>query len=235
MEVKNPSNKLTDPRLLAIAGMVRPRCVAADIGTDHGYLICHLVGKGISPRGFACDINPGPLAACAKIVTRHGLEDKIILLLTNGLCGLPIEEIDDIVIAGMGGELIADILEAAPKARDSRLRFIIQPMTKTARLRRTLYHMGYAIEREIAVCASGNLYTAMRVIFTGEQVEVDELFALVGLLPEESTPESRALLARTAIRLRKAAHGLASSQALQDREKAARYQKLAAEIEEENS
>ena len=231
MKVKNSSNKLTDPRLLAVAGMVRPGCVVADIGADHGYLICHLVGEGVSPRGFACDINQGPLDACAKTVVRHGLEDKITLLLTDGLHGLPIEKIDDIVIAGMGGELIADILAATPAAQDSRLRFVLQPMTRADRLRSALCRMGYAIEREVAARAGGKLYTAMRVVFTGRSVKVDELFALVGLLPEEGTPESRELLARTANRLRKAARGLATAGTPQEREKAARYQKLAAEIE----
>ena len=232
MKAKNTIYNLTDPRLLAVAGMIRPDCVVADIGTDHGYLICHLVGEGISPRGFACDINAGPLAACAKTVARHGLEARITLLQTDGLRGLPIEEVDDIVIAGMGGELISEILAAAPKTRDSRLRFILQPMTKTPRLRCALYRMGYVIEHEVAVRAGENLYTIMRVIFTGEQVEVDELFALVGLLPGENTPESKELLAKTANRLRKAAKGLAVAQTPQEREKAARYQALADEIDE---
>ena len=222
---------LTDTRLLAIAGMVRRGSVAADIGTDHGHLICHLVGQGISPRGFGCDINLGPLAACAKTVARHGLSDKITLRKTNGLSGLPLEEIDDIIIAGMGGDLIAEILTAAPAARDSRLRFILQPMTKADKLRSSLCRGGYAIEREIAVCEGGNLYTVMQATFTGKSVEADELFALVGLLPKEDTPESRELFAQTVSRLRRAARGLAKAQTAQEREKAVHYQKLADTIE----
>lgn len=232
MKAKNYVSGLTDPRLLAVAGMVRRDSVVADIGADHGHLICHLVGEGISPRGFACDINAGPLAACAKTVARHGLEDKIALLQTDGLRGLPLEEIDDVVIAGMGGELIAEILAAAPATRDGRLRFILQPMTKSSRLRSSLYRMGYALEREVVVRAGGNLYTVMWVSFTGRSVKVDELFALVGLLPEENTPESRELMAQIAERLRKAAQGLSQSQEPQGIEKAASCRSLAAAIEE---
>ena len=226
--------RLSDPRLLAAAGMVRFGSVAADIGADHGYLICHLVREGISPKGFACDINAGPLAACANTVAEQGLEDKITLLQTNGLCGLPLEKVDDIIIAGMGGELIADILAASPAAQDKRLRFILQPMTKSNRLRCALYQMGYALEREIAVRAGGNLYTVMRAVFTGQSVKVNKLFALVGLLPEEGTPESRELLAQTALRLKKAAEGLMQSKTPRGIKKAANYQRLAAEIEKRN-
>lgn len=222
---------IIDPRLLAVAELVRPGSVTADIGADHGHLICYLVGEGISPRGFACDINAGPLDACAKTVARHGLEDKVTLYRTDGLKGLPLEEIDDIIIAGMGGELIAKILSEAPSARKQRLSFILQPMTKAGRLRSSLYRMGYAIEREVAVRAGGNLYTVMRAVFTGQRVKVDETFALVGLLTKEGTPESRELLAQTAARLRKAAQGLAQSQTSHGKEKSARYNRLADEIE----
>lgn len=192
-----------NPRLLAVAKMVSPGSVVADIGTDHGQLICFLVGRAISPRGYACDANKGPLAAAADTVARFGLEGKVTLHLTDGLKGLPLERIDEVVIAGMGGELIADIIKASPGGA----RFILQPMSKAERLRRRLYRMGYAITRESAVVCGRFVYTVIRAEYTGEAVEVDELFGWVGLLPTQSSPQNLALLAKTAHRLRKAAGG----------------------------
>ena len=220
--------RLTDPRLLAIAKMVRPGSVVADIGADHGHLICHLVGNGIAPRGYACDIVEKPLAACAKTVEQCGLEGKIELRLTDGLSGLSLGEIDDIVIAGMGGEMIADIISAAPGAKNEHLRLILQPMTKAERLRERLYRMGFEIERERAVRAGGILYTVMLVRYTGVAKDVGELFAWTGLLPEDASPHSRALLEQTAQRLARAAAGLA--QTADGREKAEEYKRLAREI-----
>ena len=220
--------RLTDPRLLAAAEMVRPGSVVADIGADHGYLICHLVQQGIAPGGYACDIGQKPLAACAKTIAERGLDDKIHLRLTDGLHGLPLEEIDDIIIAGMGGEMIADIIKAAPGARDSRLRFILQPMTKAERLRADLYRMGYTIERERAVRSGGFLYTVMLVSYVAAPKDVDELFARTGLLPEDGSPQSRELLGLSARRLEKIADGLARTP--QGVQQAAGYRKLAQDI-----
>ncbi|MCL2579444.1 MAG: class I SAM-dependent methyltransferase [Oscillospiraceae bacterium] len=202
---------MLDPRLLALAGIIRPGGVVADIGADHGHLICYLIETGIAVRGFACDIGAGPLAAAAKTVAHRGLEDKIELRQTDGLQGLPLEKIDDIVIAGMGGELIAEILAAAPGAKTERLHFILQPMSKAERLRAALYRMGYAIKQEVAVQSGGFVYTVLSAGYTGRCREVDELFAWTGLLPEENSSDSRALLASIARRLTKTAAGLAGT------------------------
>jgi len=221
--------KLMDSRLLAVAEMVRPGSVVADIGADHGHLICHLVKEGTAIKGYACDIGQKPLDACARTVARCGLGNKIELCLNDGLQGLPIEEIDDIIIAGMGGELIADIIKAAPGARDELLRFILQPMTKAERLRACLYQMGYAIQRERAVQSGEFLYTVVSVCYTGQCKDVDEFFTWVGLLPQDNSPQNRKLLALTAQRLAKIADGLARTS--QGREKADRYNKFAHDID----
>jgi len=222
--------KLADSRLLAVAAMIRPGAVAADIGADHGRLICYLVESGIAVRGYACDIGEGPLASCANTVVRCGLKEKIELRLTDGLKGLPLGEIDDIIIAGIGGDVITRILEAAPQARDSRLRFILQPMTRPERLRESLYRMGYAIERERGVEAGGFVYTVMAVSYTGESKNVDELFALTGLLPGDGGVQSRRLLSLTARRLKKAAESLTKASGYE--EKAERYTALSRAIDE---
>jgi len=217
------------PRLLAVAGAVRRGAVVADIGSDHGYLVCHLVGEGICPSGYACDVAPGPLACAGERIKALGLRDKISLRLTDGLRGLPLGEIDDIVIAGMGGELIAKIIEDCPTSCDPRIRFILQPMTKAERLRTALCRMGFDILREDAVAQSHHIYTVMTAVYTSVRREPDELFAWAGLLPQSKHPDSAALLAKTCDRLKTAALGLAKSG--QELEKATRYNELAEKIE----
>ena len=99
-----------DARLGTIAAMV-PRCRAvADIGCDHGLLVAALLEGGRCDYGIAADINPMPLEKARQELTRRGLLAQSECRLTNGLCGIAPVGVDAVVIAGMGGELIADIL-----------------------------------------------------------------------------------------------------------------------------
>ena len=99
-----------DARLGTIAAMV-PRCRAvADIGCDHGLLVAALLEGGRCDYGIAADINPMPLEKARQELTRRGLLAQSECRLTNGLCGIAPVGVDVVVIAGMGGELIADIL-----------------------------------------------------------------------------------------------------------------------------
>ena len=100
-----------DPRLKTIALMVRSETRIADVGCDHGYLITSLACDGIITGGVACDINKGPLDNAIAEVAKRGLNDKIDCRLGSGLEPVLETEVDDIAIAGMGGELIASIIE----------------------------------------------------------------------------------------------------------------------------
>ncbi|MDR2908889.1 MAG: class I SAM-dependent methyltransferase [Oscillospiraceae bacterium] len=206
--------RLNDERLFAVAELVRPGSVVADIGADHCRLVSYLVANGICPRGFACDIAQEPLESARATVQRLGLGDRISVLMTDGLLGLPISETDDIVIAGMGGELIAQIIGASPSAFDKRLRFILQPMTKAERLRRRLYRMGFCITEEHGVRENGFVYTVMAAEYREERREVDELFAWTGLLPKSNRPESRQMLFKIRSQLTEIAEGLDRSSKL---------------------
>lgn len=99
------------PRLKTAADMVRKGVVAADIGTDHAYLPSYLVLSGICPRALACDLRKGPLENAAKALEHWNIADKITLRLSDGLDELSAGEADDIIMAGMGGILIAKLLE----------------------------------------------------------------------------------------------------------------------------
>lgn len=216
-------------RLEAVKNLVRQGSVAADIGTDHAYLICALVNEDICPRGFACDINAGPLERAEKTIAAARLSRKIKTVLTNGLSNLPLAEIDDIIIAGMGGDLIGEILLAAPKIRDARFRFILQPMTKADHLRKILCENGFLIEKETAVREGSRFYTVMPARYTGIPKTPDGLYIWAGCLLENRDKASAGYLLAVAKRLEKKAAGLMASA---NPEGAAYYDSLARTIRE---
>jgi tRNA (adenine22-N1)-methyltransferase len=184
-----------DPRLSAVAGMVRPGARTADIGTDHGYLIAYLAGEGVIPSGFACDINPRPLEKARGILRGQGLLGRVQLLLTDGLTGLPRDAVDDIVIAGMGGDTIIHILSQAGW-KDPDKRFLLQPMTRAPQLRQYLCREGYEILEERAAEAGGFVYTVLRAAYTGKAWEPDGLFCAFGAMPRSVGAEALSYLVR---------------------------------------
>ena len=151
------------PRLRMAASLVPPGARLADIGTDHGYLPAALILEGAIPSAIAADLRPGPLARARETAVRYGLEDRLSLRLCDGLSGIGPEEADAVVIAGMGGETIAAILEAAPWVRERNIPVIVQPMSSMPDLRAWLGRNGYCIETE-KLCREGEtLYTALAV------------------------------------------------------------------------
>jgi len=112
----NPDIPMTPPkpdgRLMSAAPFVRGG-VIADIGTDHAYLPVWLLLTGRVQGAVATDIREGPLRTAARTVERYGLSGKISLILADGLAGIEKYHPDDIIIFGMGGELIASIIEKA--------------------------------------------------------------------------------------------------------------------------
>lgn len=163
-----------DERLSAAAAMVRSGGKICDVGTDHALLPCYLWEQG--ERGlFACDINDGPLEAARLTAEKYGA--KITLIKSDGLENIP--PCDDVVIAGMGGELIARIVADCPFTTPD-TRFILQPMTKHEILRRELYKSGFEILSEACAQTGGKTYTVILVRFTGEKREIDDSFAFFG-------------------------------------------------------
>lgn len=167
-------NILNDKRLLLCAGLIRGR-VAADIGTDHGYLPAYLITEGICERCIAADINEKPLAQARKTAAEHGLEGKIETVLSDGLKGVRLEGVSDIVIAGMGGELIARIIDdcEALKMPENGFHLILQPMTRPEALREYLYDNGFEVMEERCAHEGKFCYSVMSVRFIGKKPEYE--------------------------------------------------------------
>lgn len=196
-----------DDRLAACASFVREGCKLADIGTDHGYLPIYLVKQGKISRAIAADINIGPLQKASMHVKKYKAEDQVQTRLSNGLEVIFPNEVDDIVIAGMGGELIAQILEAAPWVKNSEKHLILQPMTAAEDLRAYLQANGFYVKEEKAAIADGKVYSAMLAVYDPEHKNDGDLFPYVGLL-DGSTPESKAYVERQIRFFRNKAEGI---------------------------
>jgi tRNA (adenine22-N1)-methyltransferase len=142
-------------RLKAIASLITPGASVADVGTDHGYLPLYLVRSGLCKRVTACDISENCVARAAANIAEAGLSDVISCVLSDGLSAVDSALYDTVVIAGMGGETIIEILSAA-ELHGKKL--VLQPNTRQLLLVRSLVASGFAIERELYVRDRGRNY-----------------------------------------------------------------------------
>lgn len=151
-------------RLLACCRFIQPGDRVADVGCDHGYLGIHLLKNNIASHVIAADINEGPLNAAVFNAEKFGVRDRMQFFLSDGVKSIP-RDFDAIVCAGMGGDTMISILEAAPWLKECNYRLILQCQSKRPELRRYLGENGWFI-REEAVLRDGKfLYTVMEVIY----------------------------------------------------------------------
>lgn len=210
--MQNNLPRLTS-RLALVASFVRKGVPVADIGTDHAYVPVWLVNSGITPRAIASDVRPGPLERAKITAQSYAAEDKIIFTLADGLDSIEPSQADDIVIAGMGGELISNIIDRCEWLKDANKHLILQPMTAQEELRKFLRENGFEIEKE-AVATEKNdrkLYVVMSVYYSGEKSQTDPFYCFVGELPNNLNDTARAYLEYKSRILNKKALGLSMS------------------------
>lgn len=197
------------PRLAAIAAQVPQGARLTDVGTDHAYLPTALLLAGRIPQAQATDVHEGPLRRGRETAAFYGVSDRISFRLRDGLEGVQETETDTVVIAGMGGELIAHILEQAPWTRGKLL--LLQPMTAQAELRRWLTHQGYAIQKETLVREGEKFYQILRVR-GGETSPYTQAELWAGRQRQgEESPHRLAFLEELIRRRRRALAGMAAS------------------------
>lgn len=151
------------PRLAAVASLVLPGRTVADIGTDHAYLPIALLRSGRAPAAVATDSATGPLAAARRSVAAAGLADAVALRRGWGLEPLTPGEAGTIVIAGMGGYLIRDILAARMDLAAGAERLVLQPMRDAPALRRWLWANGWVLCAERLAQEDDRFYAALAV------------------------------------------------------------------------
>ncbi len=147
--------RLSD-RLAIVAGLVTKGCRVADVGCDHGYLSIWLAENRICSSIIASDIRPDPLQKGKTNAVKFGVDELIDFRLCNGLSEVSPDEVDEIVICGMGGEVIASILTDSPWSLEKRL--ILNPASKADQLRVFLYGAGMDIVSERLVMDAGLMY-----------------------------------------------------------------------------
>lgn len=155
-----------DERLSAVADFVVGDRLL-DIGSDHALLPISLCLEGRVSCAQATDVNPAPLSGAAANIGRYGLSDRISLKVADGLRGVDFPA-SDVVIAGMGGQLMVSILQNGEYPLAG-VNLILQPMTGVSDLRIFLSEHGFEITGERLVRCRGErrIYQVIRALFTG--------------------------------------------------------------------
>lgn len=145
-------------RLLCCAAQVPQGARVADIGADHGYLSIELLKSGRAEYVHACDLREMPLRRAMENAVRYGVAEKMRFSRADGLRAVQPDEVDTVVCAGMGGDLISQILAECPWLRDEKYLLVLQPQSSGNDLRRKLAELGFGIEKETLVEDSGFIY-----------------------------------------------------------------------------
>ena len=141
-------------RIYAMADSVKKGDTVADIGTDHGYVPMLLMRDGRSPRVIMSDISEGSLAKARETFELARLSDKVDegdFRIGDGLETVGKGEVDEIIIGGLGGHTIVQILNADAEKSRSFKRLVLQPRKHSGTLRHYLYTHGWDIESEALV------------------------------------------------------------------------------------
>ena len=149
-------------RLQAIADFIEPGERVADIGTDHAFLPLALVQSGKIDFALASDVGEGPIAIADQNIAENGAGDKITTRLADGLEGIrPEDGISTVVIAGMGGELIAKILTRGQSHLDGTETLVLSPHRDVPMVRQWLANNDYGSVDETMLEDEGHVYTVM--------------------------------------------------------------------------
>ena len=207
-------------RLETVASFVPQESVLLDVGSDHAYLPIELVEKGHIERAIAGEVVVGPYQSAVKNVESHGLSEKIQVRLANGLAAFEeSDQVSVITIAGMGGHLIASILEEGFDKLAHVERLILQPNNREDDLRSWLQDHGFQIIAESILEEAGKFYEIL-VVESGQmklsaketrfgpflskevspvfvqkwQKEVSKLEFALGQIPEKNHEERQVLV-----------------------------------------
>lgn len=165
-------------RLSAISEFVKQDAKIADIGADHGKLPIYLMQEKKISYAVAVDKNEGPLFSAKENIVRAGLSERIELRLGDGLKSLAPNEVDTIIIAGMGGALITQILTEAPQILETTQNIVLQPMNEGKTVRRWLQKNNWRTENEVLVKEDNRIYEIISAVHgkTDELTDMELLF-----------------------------------------------------------
>lgn len=219
-------------RLKCCADMVPHNARVADIGTDHGYLGIHLLTQGLVQYVAACDLREGPLQSARRNAARYHTEEHMEFFLSDGLQEVKPDSVDTIVCAGMGGDLIIQILSNAPWLCSDRYTLILQPQTGIQDLRTWLGAHGFYEERAELVRDGGFIYCVCRLRFGhGMNLTPGQQFVSPVLLASEN-PLLGEYISRLRQSLERIAAGLSRAEAGADPERLSYFRTAVEELKE---
>lgn len=213
-------------RLSALVQYVPQGSRVIDVGTDHAYIPIYLIKNNRAVSCLATDINAGPLKKAAHNIKQYHIH-QIRLKQTNGLEGVCEEDGDVIMISGMGGYLIIDILERAKKLVSGIRKLILQPQQDIDEVRRYLHQIGFRIEDEDFVIDDDKYYTVIVAVPGNEHYAHTYEYVYGKCLIEKGLPVFKEWLVKKEEKLEEI------SAALQDKESESvvkRRQELAKEL-----
>ncbi|WP_310652544.1 tRNA (adenine(22)-N(1))-methyltransferase [Lactobacillus jensenii] len=181
---------MLETRLAHLAAMVDENTRLADIGTDHAYLPIDLVKSGKIQFAIASDVAKGPLDNAKTDILEAGLSNQIQTRLGSGLETIkPEDKIETVVIAGMGGKLMTDLLEAAKEKDELYPTLILEPNIGEPGVRKWLMGHNYQIIQEEIIDTAGHIYELIKAILTDKMHQLSDKEILFGpfLLKEKNS------------------------------------------------
>ena len=150
-------------RLETIASFVTEGYIVADIGTDHGYIPIYLTSNGNCPRAYAMDVNKEPLSRAKTHIEEENAGEVVSCM--------PQDDVDSIVIAGMGGDLVVRILEQDFDKLANVKELILSPQSHLERVRHFLNDHGFRILEEEFLKEDGKYYVVIRAVHGKQQYD----------------------------------------------------------------
>ncbi|MBE7064213.1 MAG: SAM-dependent methyltransferase [Ruminococcaceae bacterium] len=237
--------ELKNKRLQMIADSMTDCKKFADIGTDHAWLPIYMVSNGFSERAIACDIRKGPISVARKNISEYGLAGLIETRLGSGLSVLSTRDaLDAVVIAGMGGMLIAEIIDCDKELAQSLPRMYLQPNTCEPELREYLFKNGYEIVDEQAQQDGRHTYLMIKCHYNpfpkqitnspDDSVEKQIRFILGDIMPVRRNNRDKLYFAKLKTKTERILAGLDSSEKTNEERILRRevYERLAVRLDE---
>ncbi len=171
---------MLDNRMKTIYGLLREGVTVCDVGTDHAIIPIELILSGKTSKCIITDISVPSLQKGVNNAKKAGCEEKILSYHANGTLGVPLDEKTDFIIAGMGGELIAQIIEQDGRLKSKEHRFVLQPMSRAEELRGYLAQNGFEVIEEMKIESMGRIYPVISCRYTSNTYRLTAAMQLLG-------------------------------------------------------
>lgn len=156
-------------------GMLQSCKRLADVGCDHAYTCIYAIENNICDYCYACDVRKGPLEIAKSNIGEYGLNDKIQTVLSDGLKLINPGDVDAVLISGMGGITICNILSEGLEVVKTLNEMVLQPQSDQAMVRHLVKELGFIIDNEEMCFEEGKYYTCIHCS-RGEDIEYPEAF-----------------------------------------------------------